>query len=182
MRTTTTRGLLWEMLLPLIRWPMRSPWRLAGVLVGAVVLIAIVARLSSTPNESVDTSPAAASTTEAPSATPMPSTEPSVEASSQELRAIAKEFVAAWAHPERTADEWWQGLQGIPLDESLAQALGQTDPATIPATAVTGRPMVVSTAATDAQVWVRTDGPTVLVVLVRHDAGWQVANILPTAD
>lgn len=175
MRSTTTRGVLWEVIAPLLRWPMRSPFRFFSVVVGIVFVIWVIAQWSDAPDAEPAAQPergssasAGASASASGSAAPVP-----------DPGAAATKFVAAWARPDLTTDEWWVGINAAHPDESLAQALGTTDPATVPATKVVGTAKVLEQTDSEARVEVATDGPKVIVYLTLIDNVWYVANILP---
>ena len=175
MRSTTTRGVLWEVIAPVLRWPMRSPFRFFSVVVGIVFVIWLIAQWSDAPDAEPASQPergAAASAKQSATATGSPAPVP-------DPRPLATKFVAAWARPDLTTEQWWAGINAARPDESLAQALGTTDPATVPATKVVGAPKVLEQTDGEARVEVTTDGPKVIVYLTLLDNVWYVANILP---
>lgn len=176
MRSTTTRGVLWEVIAPLLRWPMRSPFRFFSVVVGIVFFIWVIAQWSDAPDADPASQPerASASAAESTSASAGASAAPVPDPA-----AAATTFVAAWARPDLTTDEWWAGINAANPDESLAQALGTTNPATVPATKVVGPAKVLEQTDSEARVEVTTDGPKVIVYLTLVDNVWYVANILP---
>ncbi|TQL70627.1 hypothetical protein FB381_4566 [Nocardioides albertanoniae] len=176
MRSTTTRGVLWEVIAPLLRWPMRSPLRFFSVVAAIVFVIWGISQWSDAPDADPASQPergsasasAGGSASAGASAAPVP-----------DPGAAATKFVAAWARPDLTTDQWWAGINAAHPDESLAQALGTTDPATIDATKVVGSPQVLEQTDSEASVDVATDGPKVTVYLTLIDNVWYVANILP---
>ncbi|MGH3351484.1 MAG: hypothetical protein ACRDPS_12540 [Nocardioides sp.] len=174
MRSTTTRGVLWEVIAPVLRWPMRSPFRFFSVVVGIVFLVWVIAQWNEAPEAEPATQPergapsASGSASAGASAAPVP-----------DPGAAATKFVAAWARPDLTNDQWWAGINAARPDESLAQALGTTDPATVPATKVVGTAKVLEQNGSEARAEVTTDGPKVVVYLTLVDNVWYVANILP---
>ena len=174
MRSTTTRGVLWEVIAPVLRWPMRSPLRFFSVVVGIVFVIWLIAQWSDAPDAEPAAQPERGSATaeQSPGATGSPAPVP-------DPRPLATKFVAAWARPDLTTDQWWEGINAARPDESLAQALGTTDPATVPATKVVGAAEVLEQTDGEARVEVTTDGPKVIVYLTLVDNVWYVANILP---
>ncbi|MFE6509392.1 hypothetical protein ACFVDI_20130 [Nocardioides sp. NPDC057767] len=174
MRSTTTRGVLWEVIAPVLRWPMRSPFRFFSVVVGIVFVIWLIAQWSDAPDAEPAAQPerGSVSAEQSPSATGSPAPVP-------DPRPLATKFVAAWARPDLTTDQWWEGINAARPDESLAQALGTTDPATVPATKVVGAAKVLEQTDGEARVEVTTDGPKVIVYLTLVDNVWYVANILP---
>ena len=176
MRSTTTRGVLWEVIAPVLRWPMRSPFRFFSVVVGIVFVIWAISQWSDAPDADPASQPdrgsasstAGGSASAGGSAAPVPDPGPA-----------ATTFVAAWARPDLSNDQWWDGINAAHPDESLAQALGTTDPASVPATKVVGSPKVLDQTESEARVEVATDGPKVVVYLTLIDNVWHVANILP---
>lgn len=174
MRSTTTRGVLWEVIAPVLRWPMRSPFRFFSVVVGIVFVIWLIAQWSDAPDAEPASRPerGAVSAGQSPTATGSPAPVP-------DPGAAATKFVAAWARPDLTSDQWWAGINAARPDESLAQALGTTDPATVPATKVVGTAKVLEQSGSEARAEVTTDGPKVVVYLTLVDNVWYIANILP---
>ena len=174
MRSTTTRGVLWEVIAPVLRWPMRSPFRFFSVVVGIVFVIWLIAQWSDAPDAEPASQPerGSVSAEQGPSATGSPAPVP-------DPLPLATKFVTAWARPDLTTEQWWAGINAARPDESLAQALGTTDPATVPATKVVGAAKVLEQNDGEARVEVTTDGPKVIVYLTLVDNVWYVANILP---
>jgi hypothetical protein len=174
MATTTTRGLLWEMVAPAVRWPLRSPLRFFGSLFAVLLVLALVSRFSGSSSTPAGASPATP-TSSSSSAT-------SGEANVPAL-VVATRFVTAWARPKAETESWWEGINSVGVDPALAQVLGQTDPRAIPATEVVGTAELVEETDSTASVEVHTDGPTVLVSLIRSPgSGWIVSNILPSDE
>jgi uncharacterized iron-regulated membrane protein len=153
---------------------MRSPFRFFSVVVGIVFVIWLIAQWSDAPDSEPAAQPerGAASAQQSASATGSPAPVP-------DPTPLATKFVAAWARPDLTTEEWWAGINAARPDESLAQALGTTDPATVPATKVVGAAKVLEQTDGEARVEVTTDGPKVIVYLTLVDNVWYVANILP---
>jgi hypothetical protein len=192
--TTTTKGLLWEMVAPAARWPLRSPARLVAVIVAVLLVVWGFGRLAGG-DEGGDLGPAGATGSSEPSITVSASPTPTASATATATASptadpvaaavvVAARFVKAWARPDLTRARWLAGLNAVGLDEGLSQALTLTDPATIPARRATGSPKLLDANATAAQVQVTTDGPTVLVILTRTKPGevWLASNILPVKD
>jgi hypothetical protein len=176
MTTTTTRGLLWEMVAPAVRWPLRSPMRFFGSLFTVLLLLALVSRLSASPSTPTDAGVGEATPTSAGSSAY------SGEANVPAL-VVASRFVTAWARPDAETESWWEGINSVGLDPALAQVLGQTDPRAIPASEVIGAAEMVEQTDSTSSVKVHTDGPTVLVSLARTPgSGWIVTNILPSDE
>lgn len=181
MATTTTRGLLWEMLAPVLRWPLYSPRRLVGTILAAVLLLAVVTRLGGGPAGDGPAAVRDSVTGSVTSPSPGAASAPSVVVAPA---VVATRFVTAWAKPRLTIADWYDGILAAGVDEGLAQVLGQTDPTTIPATRIIGPATVIAEGDETAQVTIRTDGPTVLVALTRpaEGSGWVVSNILPVTS
>lgn len=191
--STTTRGLLSEMIAPIARWPLRSPVRFVSVLVGIVLTLVVLAHLlggtqprggqpkrsgvsTSSPSQTAETHDngrpvinGSTLSSEAPGASPT---------------SVAAEFMVAWARPKLLQGVWWTGITRTKVDPGLAAALQETDPSSIPASRVVGVPRLVRSTSSSAVVRVRTDGPSVLVVLTRETGAggrWMVSNLLPAA-
>jgi hypothetical protein len=179
---TTTRGLLWELLAPIVRWPMYSPKRLVAVLVGLTVAVFVIGKVSSDPLSVAQT--AASSISPTVSSTVSPAATSSTEASdpvpTSDALQVARAFVKAWAQPQLSPNAWWRQVSRY-TDEGFGQALGSTNPAQVPATRLRSV-RLVSQEGDRAEVNVRTDGPTVRVLLVKDDSRWQVVNLLPSSE
>jgi hypothetical protein len=185
---TTTKGVVWDVIAPAVRWPLYSTRRLAGVLVAVLVAVVIASNIGSSaeprgsePGESAT----AVNTPRSGAPSPLPSLSTALTSSAADADdetaagTTATAFVRAWARPDLDQLTWWEGINET-ADEAFSQALGSTDPDNIPATKVTGTP-TVRLIEGRAEVTVKTDGPTVLVVLVLDETGaWRVANLLPT--
>lgn len=185
------------------RAPRRGPSRLSWVYrVGAVVLIATALwRLglwadgdeAAAPTEQstqergeVPTSPASTpaptveDTPEAPEPTGSAPSSPSSTAAEGEPVEVAREFVAAWAHPKRSADDWYTAVYPLATPD-FAVALKSVRPSNVPATEV--RSVRVKTVSGGlAVVEATTDGPSVRVEVTETEAGWLVSGIAPVRD
>lgn len=195
MSTTTTRGVLWEMVGPVLRWPMRSRTRFFGLLALVVVIVWLISKATGDTSTTTQQAPSQAAATAAPSAASMATAAPTPTQSPQAAQTgaegsqggssltpaqLASRFVAAWAHPKLSQAQWWAGVSAADPDEGFAQALSQTDPSTIPASKVIGKPQVIAASSSLVRVKVRTNGPAVIVVLTPGEVGgWTVSNILP---
>ena len=87
----------------------------------------------------------------------------------------------AFARPRLSAEAWWKDLQPL-LSAEAATAYAGTDPAQVPARAVTGRPALVDQrSAYLAGVEVPTTAGTYRVLLSRKGAGtpWLVERLTP---
>ncbi len=185
------------------QWPLRSPARLA---VTAAVVFAGVVGVSTALTALNPPAPEAAASTSssattgsgtpraAPSSTPRepripaptalppvseptPSSLPLSSAPAAALQ-VASTWASAWVRPAEgtTAEQWLEGLRSTTTEEYLG-VLATVDPAAIPATRVTGEPRPVSVAANSVEVEMATDALTLLVLVVRTEAGdWRVSG------
>lgn len=179
---TTTKGILWEVVAPVARWPVRSPLRLCMVTAAIVLLLVAVAHL--TGGDANTTSAVSAERHTVATATSGSSTSSASSVavpSNQSLSTQARKFVVAWARPRLSQAAWWHGILAGRPAMTFAQALSQTDPSTIPATKVTGPARVLSTTPTLVSVRVPTDAGDVMVVLAPTGGRWLVTNLLPAA-
>jgi hypothetical protein len=184
------------------QWPLRSPARLA---VTAAVVLAVVVGVSTaltalnpptpdgatsaTGSDPVGTgTPRAAQPTTRGTRTPTPTALPPVPELTPSPRPlssapgvalqVASTWSAAWVRPPEgtTAEQWLEGLRPTTTQEYLG-VLATVDPAVIPATRVTGEPRPVSVAVNTVEVEVPTDALTLLVLVVRTEAGdWRVSG------
>lgn len=90
---------------------------------------------------------------------------------------VAKKWAAAWVnHPKGiTGEQWLKGLAPYTTEEYLP-VMSSVDPANIPATKVTGKPVAVNSFTSSLEVDVPTDGPTLRITVVSTDDGWRVAS------
>ncbi len=170
------------------------PWRvwLAGALAVVVVVIVLIARLSGGDDDGGEPTGAPATSGSAsadpgpvdPSSEPAPDGPAGVEAAEEGKQPVAagaltlaRQFAQAWATPPpaQAPQQWFAGVSPY-VDETLAAQLKELDPATLPATRVTGAPKAVSGGVTNADVQVPTDAGDLLVVCVLVPKGWVVAD------
>ncbi|RFU22989.1 hypothetical protein [Geodermatophilus marinus] len=113
-----------------------------------------------------------------PSALPSPTDDAASDGAALEA---ARTAVTAFARPRLDPATWWAGLAPL-LSPSAAVAFEGTDPAEVPASAVTGPPRAAADdTAYLATVLVPTDTGDLAVLLVREGAGapWLVERITP---
>ncbi len=177
------------------QWPLRSPARLAAVvLVVLVVVTGVSYGLAAFSGESPgrtaspSTSPTTTRTTTGspsggvtPSALPpvaelTPSTLPPANAPTASLQ-VASQWANAWVNhpPGTTSEQWLDRLRPYTTDEYLV-VLGGVDPANVPASQVTGQARTVRYSPKSVQVEVPTDTLTLVVLVVEGEAGWKVAG------
>lgn len=180
------------------QWPLRSPARLAitGVAVLAVVLGVSTALTAINPpgpapagvtTSGTNAAPGSTRATRAPG-TPVPTALPpvseltptSLPVSSAPAAALqaAASWSAAWVRPAdgTPADQWIEGLRPFTTEEYLG-VLATVDPGAVPATVVTGPARAVRVAVSSVDVEVPTDALTLLVLVVRTEAGdWRVSG------
>lgn len=90
-------------------------------------------------------------------------------------------YVQAWARPTLPRAAWYSQLTPLVVAE-YGQLLADTDPANVPATAVTGAPRVVSASTATVVVDVPTDAGPIRVSVVNRDGGWLVATVSPASE
>ena len=209
--STATRGVIWDVLAPIVRWPLHSPARLATVLALAILAGITAAQMSggtpttppaplsttttSTPSETDATStssacqtctpaPAAATTTTLTlSTTAVNTTNPSQGAAA--AAKAAEGFVAAWAQPKLPQPQWFAGVRDY-LSSPLAEAMQYTTPSQVPAAKVTGqaRPLQLTPSPnnpTSGTYVVPTDAGDMRVALTLSQGRWLVDSIEPAS-
>lgn len=150
-----TGSVLWEVISPVVRWPLWSPRRLIAT-VAVLALVLLLWSRTSGSDGAVE-----ASELEAPS----------------EASDAASAFMGAWGDPTASRGEWRSGVQALGTDE-VDRAWSRTDPSKIPVSVVEEMtPVEVSE--TRVTFSVATDGPQVQLVTVKESSGWKVASIEP---
>jgi hypothetical protein len=180
-------------------WPLRSPRHLMVVAFALAVLaiaLGFIVPKAADPSSGgapaspsvtlsngvlVTTAPGAAATgAAAPSTTsPVPRVTlppPSPAAPAPEALAVAEAWARAWVnHPAgMTSEEWAAQLAPMTTDELLPQ-LRTVDPANIPATAVTGKAVPVSSSASAVDAKIATNGPQLRLTVIATEKGWRVS-------
>jgi hypothetical protein len=89
---------------------------------------------------------------------------------------VAATFIRAWARPDLDPADWRAGVMPL-ATKSFAARLGTVNPANVPATAVTGAPVVASAGPLSVVIDVPTDAGLIRVTCIMEDAGWLVANV-----
>jgi hypothetical protein len=161
----------------------RSVPGLAALLAAIVVLPACsTAPAGSRPAEAAPsataTLPGHAEGSTLPTPLPQPTDDP---ASEQSAIAQATAAVTAFARPDLDPEAWWDGLAPL-LSPAALEAYAGTDPAEVPASAVTGAAWPgESPSSYLATVFVPTDAGEYAVLLVREGGGtpWLVERISP---
>lgn len=197
-RRSSNSGVVWQVIAPWVRWPLRSPTRLAMVLVG-LTLVFIVASNVTHRVDSADAAPAATPASDAGTTTSSPgpsltSTIPPTAAPSSASTtagqpaaasapagdtpgSVAAAFVTLWARPDVTQPSWSQALQPMAA-QAYGQELTTVLPVNVPARSVTGAAPAEVTGA-QAYVVVTTDVGTVRVALTDAAQGWRVDSVSP---
>ncbi len=89
---------------------------------------------------------------------------------------VAATFAAAWVRSDLSAATWWRGVEAS-CEESFARSLRTVDPSRVPATRVTGRPVVKHAPQDGKAVFeVPTDAGTLTVWLAGVDGRWLVVD------
>ena len=104
---------------------------------------------------------------------------PSAPAAPAAVR-LAVRYVAVWARPGLNREAWHTGVRPLVVGP-YAQLLADTDPANVPATAVTGPPRVLSSTTAVVICAVPTDAGPVHVTVVDQDGRWLVATAGPAS-
>lgn len=95
--------------------------------------------------------------------------------------AAAVAFVTAWARPDLAPEMWLAGLVDV-TDPAYLERLTTTDPANVPATAVTGPVEPIVTGAFYSEFLVPTDAGDLTVRVTYDGAGWRVVSIRPVGQ
>jgi hypothetical protein len=177
-------------------WPLRSPRHLMGTLVFLAILVTalgiVLPKVVGKPQAKA--SPAGPGTTTSATATPTgvaapvptsnlptrlsaPLATPTPTKPNADAIRVAKEWAAAWVkHPAGiTSEQWLAQLKPFTTEEYLPQMV-TVDPANIPATKVTGEPVVGTSYPSSVQLTIPTDGPKLAITVVSTNAGWRVAD------
>ncbi|WP_103353310.1 hypothetical protein [Amycolatopsis sp. CA-128772] len=177
-------------------WPLRSPRHLTGTLVFLAILVtalgivlpkvvgkpqAKAAPATSGPTTSqTTTQPGIAApvpTSNLPTRLATPLATPTPTTPNGDAIRIAKQWAAAWVnHPAgMTSEQWLAQLKPFTTDEYLP-VMSTVDPSNIPATKVTGEPVVGTSYPSSVQLTIPTDGPKLAITVVSTNAGWRVAD------
>lgn len=196
---------MWEVLAPIVRWPLYSPARFIGVVVGVLVVVFVVGEINdeggsaatdvaASPSASPVPPSASISDTRSPTAMPTASTgeaaagtddmaaNPADDDPSAAAADAAADFVAAWARPDLAAKSWAAGVRPLVTADLWADGLTSTDPASTPDVAVRGEPRQVAINVEEAVIDVPTTGAWIRVHLTATaDGGWLVSRVEPAS-
>lgn len=204
MSSLSSKGILWEVLAPIVRWPLRSPARFYTVVGVALVVLFAGARLSdgggsasatevpsATPTQSESSTPTSTpasptSTATATSSSAAPSASATTTALPPAASTAATTFLKTWARPTLPQSQWLAAVKPLATPD-LAKGLAVTDPRNIPANQVTGglSPREVSpnfTAPTRVVFVGETNAGAMAVTVVKGKAGWLVQSIAPSDE
>jgi hypothetical protein len=177
-------------------WPLRSPRHLMGTLVFLAILVTalgivlpkVVGKPQAKASPATGTTTSVTATTPPGAAAPVPTSNlptrlsaplatPTTAAPNGDAVRVAKEWAAAWVdHPAGiTSEQWLAKLKPFTTEEYLP-VMGSVDPANIPATKVTGEPVVGTSYTSSVQLTIPTDGPKLAITVVNTNAGWRVAD------
>jgi hypothetical protein len=177
-------------------WPLRSPRHLMGTLVFLAILVTalgivlpkVVGKPQAKASPTTGTTTSVTATTPPGAAAPVPTSNlptrlsaplatPTTAAPNGDAVRVAKEWAAAWVdHPAGiTSEQWLAKLKPFTTEEYLP-VMGSVDPANIPATKVTGEPVVGTSYTSSVQLTIPTDGPKLAITVVNTNAGWRVAD------
>ncbi|MBI3686198.1 MAG: hypothetical protein HY241_02455 [Actinobacteria bacterium] len=184
------------------RWPLYTPRRFFSVLLSLLILIALSNMIFGKhggvrpPGAAAAAGPAATTAPTVPpgsvpgdtptipvvepplTVSPLVSPQPAGQDAARQVADTATAFTRAWADHTRPVAQWLAQVTSF-ADPEFAAQLQTTDPANVPANAVTGaaQPVVVNYAS--ASVEVPTDAGVVVVVLVNDGRRWLVTDIRP---
>lgn len=155
----------------------------ARLAAGVIASVMMVAGCGSDPGQPSDTAGDTPPSGPAPSA-PVPSIEtagsddhdrPAPAPPVGQPAAVAEAFAAAWVRA-LPADQWWTAL--APLCETeFAALLASVDPANLPASRVTGPPVLASPSTSGPAVYtIPTDGGTLTITVAAIGGKWLVTS------
>jgi hypothetical protein len=112
-----------------------------------------------------------------PTRLPSPTQTPSSAPPAAKAIEVATVWAKAWVnHPQGTTNEQWlNGLRPYTTEEQLS-VMTTVDPANIPATAVTGNPVVKTSYEKSVEVTVPTNGGPLSITVIERPDGWRVAH------
>lgn len=190
---------MWDVLAPIIRWPLYSPARFMTVVVVTLVAVFLIGEVNDgqkqaavaagspsptvgqeeiSPSTTIGTSPSDAGTTPAgtvsgdddATATDELSDDPAEDDPAAAAADAAAAFVAAWARPDLAAEAWGAGVRPLATAELWSSGLSVTDPSRTPSVTVRGEPRQVAMNAEEGVFDVPTTGAWVRVHVVRTPA------------
>lgn len=190
---------MWEVLAPIVRWPLYSPARFIAVVVVALAGVFVVGEVNDDPAPVAAATGFASPTPARVDASPSPSTaatasmpadatatdELSVDPADDDPSAAAADaaaaFVAAWARPDLDAKAWAAGVRPLVTSELWSTGLKLTDPSSTPEVTVRGEPRQVAMNAEEGVLDVPTTGAWVRVHVVSDPAEgeWLVSRVEP---
>lgn len=195
-RPQTTRGLLWQIVVPVFRWPLYSPKRflvVAATLIGLFwATVALNHSDSATPGSSGVAAPngvlpsptgSSSGTSAASPATVQPwSDSPAMAPATATGDPLtqARRFAVAWARPGLPQSQWLAGISPY-VTSSYRDELSLTRPSTVPASRV-GRAELAGRSRTSRVVHLQTSpAPArgVDVTLVPAAGQWRVSRVSP---
>lgn len=191
---------MWDVLAPIVRWPLYSPRRFIGVVIVAFVTVFMLGEINdgsradvaapgpaspsvvpARPSPPASAMPAAVASGDASAATDALSVDPADEDPSAAAADSAAAFVAAWARPDLDADAWAAGVRPLVTTDLWSTGLNMTVPSSTPAVTVRGEPRQVAMNPEGAVLDVPTTGPWVRVhvVHVPAEGKWLVSDVEP---
>jgi hypothetical protein len=191
---------MWDVLAPIVRWPLYSPRRFIGVVIVAFVAVFMVGEINDGSRQNVAApgpasprvalarpspmalaTPAAVASGDASSATDALSVDPADEDPSAAAADSAAAFVAAWARPDLDGNAWAAGVRPLVTTELWSAGLKMTVPSSTPAVTVRGEPRQVAMNPKGGVFDVPTTGPWVRVHVVHAPAEgkWLVSDVEP---
>lgn len=129
MARPSTRGVLWEVIAPVVRWPLRSPARLIGTIVAGIVLMCAVGRLDGGQDTAPEPATSSTSSTSTPStssptstaSSPTSTTTPTATGSSTSSTASASPSPRSTSSAADTDREDWGSTKALSAQEKAAR-------------------------------------------------------------
>lgn len=184
---------MWDLLAPIIRWPLYSPARFVTVVVVTLVVVFVLGEVNDRPEQAgAKAGPPTSTSAEDPPSTPVDagsythatdelSVDPAEHDPSAAAADAAAAFVAAWARPDLGPEAWAAGVRPLVTPELWAGGLNVTDPSRTPQVSVRGEPHQVALNAEEGVFDVPTTGAWVRVHIVVDSAtdGWLISSVEP---
>lgn len=187
---------MWDVLAPIIRWPLYSPARFITVVIVTLVAVFLLGEVNDGQNQPAAAadlpSPTAGQEASSPPTTPGASpsdagttptgtvsrdddatatdelnVDPAEDDPSAAAADAAAAFVAAWARPDLAPEAWGAGVRPLATLELWSSGLSVTDPTRTPSVTVRGEPRQVAMNAEEGVFDVPTTGAWVRVHVVR---------------
>lgn len=105
MSKTSSRGVLWEVIAPVVRWPLHSPLRLVLVIVGALTAMCLLGAIGDIGDEEADQTSSSSTSSSSTSSTSSASTSPTSPSSSSSSSSSTSEPRTDHDHGSESTEE-----------------------------------------------------------------------------